>query len=361
MGFLSLKKSDQSLRYPDQFMTIANLELASGAVLALELSDSTATISNELRIVNEPAGWQDPNNDDRQFLPYFFANQQLLSNPKYPGDSNPVQDYIVPGSTVDNKFLIFRDKTTGRIAREAPDTTGTGFRRWAKDEGEELAGGTGYYAMLLGQNATNSFESGATVQNLAGYLDMRGGAALGVPGADGGATLDFGNEPARIYVGNWNETATIGCKLRGSAGLVKGGSGILALGASAEGVAGGVRVAGGTLRVGATDAAGKLHPGRIAGDVRVEAGSRLVLCDTGAVSPKSKLFLNDRDWIPSVGHVRLEAGAKPVVKDILVAGEPLAHGWYGSSESSAKFVDDVHFEGPGMIHAGSFPTMMILR
>lgn len=47
--------------------------------------------------------------------------------------------------------------------------------------------------------------------------------------------------------------------------------------------------------------------------------------------------------------------------EIFVDGEALPHGWYGSSESDAQFVDDVHFEGPGMIHAGNFPTMMILR
>ena len=138
---------------------------------------------------------------------------------------------------------------------------------------------------------------------------------------------------------------------------MKGGSGTLSLGASAEGVAGGVRVAGGTLVVGLS----KSLPGRIGGDVRVEAGSRLVLSDTGSIAPKSKLFLNDRDWIPSYAHVRLEDGVKAIAKEILVDGEELPHGWYGSSESDAQFVDDVHFEGPGMIHAGNFPTMMILR
>ena len=86
-----------------------------------------------------------------------------------------------------------------------------------------------------------------------------------------------------------------------------------------------------------------------------------MLRDTGSISPMSKLYLNDRAWIPSAGHVRLEAGVRAIAKEILVAGEPLAHGWYGSSESDAQFADDVHFEGPGMVHAGSFPTMMILR
>ncbi len=357
MGLPSFNKSSANLRYPDQYMTVDELALAPGAVLAFRKSDSTTAVSNEFRIVNEPPCWADPSDGNKQFLPYFFANQQTLSNPQYRGD-NP---YIITDTAVDNTHLFFRDKETGRVTRETADTAGNGYRRWTKDAGETLADGARFCAMLLGESTTNSFAAGATVANLAGYLDMRKGAALGVPGEDGGATVDFGNEPVRVYVGNWGETGTVGCKLAGTAGLVKGGSGILALAASADGVEGGVRVAGGTLLVGATDAEGKLVPGRIGGDVSVEAGSRLVLCDTGSIAPKSKLYLNDRDWIPSFAHVRLEEGAKAVVKEIFVCGEALPHGWYGSSDSAAKHVDDVHFEGPGMIHAGSFPTMMILR
>ena len=334
---------------------ITNLLLDAGSVLSFDLDKTTSNVSNEFYIVEKPdAAWSPDDDAQLQFLPFFFANNQREGTTT--GGATISAETV---TTPDNDLLAFRDRTTGKVSTTNTVDVGGGYKRWTA--GETLVAGTNYVSMQLASNVTNSFVEGATVYNLAGYLDMRGGAALGRPGEDAGATLDFGDQPARVYLGIWNETGTIGCKIAGTAGLVKGGNGILALAASAEGVEGGVRVAGGTLRVGATDAAGKLHPGRIAGDVRVEAGSRLVLCDTGAVSPKSKLFLNDRDWIPSVGHVRLEAGAKPVVKDILVAGEPLAHGWYGSSESSAKFVDDVHFEGPGMIHAGSFPTMMILR
>ena len=81
--------------------------------------------------------------------------------------------------------------------------------------------------------------------------------------------------------------------------------------------------------------------------------------DKASIVPGSKLYLNDRNWIPSFAHVRIED--KAIVREIVLDGEPLPHGWYGSSDSAAKHVDDVHFEGPGMIHAGSFPTMMILR
>lgn len=61
------------------------------------------------------------------------------------------------------------------------------------------------------------------------------------------------------------------------------------------------------------------------------------------------------------GHAVYRHGVFAYEGEIFVDGEALPHGWYGSSESDAQFVDDVHFEGPGMIHAGNFPTMMILR
>jgi hypothetical protein len=218
--------------------------------------------------------------------------------------------------------------------------------------------------MQLAANVTNSFEEGATARNLAGYVDMRKGSVLGRPGVDGGATLDFGDRPARLFNGNWGETNVIGCKLAGTAGLVKGGNGVTALAASAEGVKGGVRVAGGTLALGATDGEGNLCPGRVAGDVRVEAGSRLVVRGESSFAPNVRLFLNDRDWIPSYARVRLELSAtgKPAsVARLFVDGEPMPNGYYGSSASGAENDDDVHFEGPGVLWAGIRPTMLIFR
>ena len=357
MGRLECKVKSNDTSHHDVRTEITNLVLGADAVVSFDLDSDKSSVSCEFFIVDEPVAWVPAAEAEKQFLPYFFANNELEGT-----GGNTIEEMSVVSVTDKDQpgvRLAFRDPDTGKVTLEAPATEGTGYRYWTA--GETLEDGMSYYAMLLAQNVTNSFEEGAAIVDRSGYLDMRKGAAIGVPGADAGATLDFGDQPARIFVGNWGEVGTIGCRLVGTAGLVKGGNGILALGASAEGVAGGVRVAGGTLQVGATDGAGHPVPGRIADDVRVEAGSRLALGSTGSISPKSRLFLNDRDWIPSVGHVRIEAGAKPVVKEILVAGEPLPHGWYGSSDSPAKFVDDVHFEGSGMIHAGSFPSMLILK
>ena len=160
-------------------------------------------------------------------------------------------------------------------------------------------------------------------------------------------------------MGNWGETGVVGCSLAGTAGLVKGGSGTIALAASAERVAGDVRVAGGTLALGAPDSEGALRPGRLAGTVSVEAGSRLFVRNESAFAAGARLSLNDRDWIPSVGHVRLEADAE--VARLTIAGAIMPNGYYGSSDSAADIVDDVHFEGPGVLWAGIRPTMLILK
>lgn len=353
MGRMDFRNRNNSTGYAHARTEVTNLVLEPGAVLSFDLDKDQPNVTHEFYLVGEPDGaWAPPGGAGAQLLPFLFANNQMEATGS---GGTPAESSV---GEQDNTRLAFRDAQTGKVTLGEPAAEGNGYRRWTA--GETLADGAKYYSMQLAKDVGVSFAPGATVQNLAGYVDMRKGAALGRPGEDAGATLDFGDRPARIFNGNWGEVGTIGCRLSGSAGLVTGGNGTIALGASAEGVAGGVRVAGGTLRLFAT-VDGTNHVGRIGGDIAVEAGSRLVVGDRSSIVPGSKLFLNDRDWIPSVGHVRLEAGVRAVVREILVAGEPLPHGWYGSSDSAAKHVDDVHFEGPGMIHAGSFPTMMILK
>ena len=331
---------------PNTRVEITNLVVHAGSIAAFAL-DTTRTmgsgypnLTNECFVIEPPPMTDADPDTGAQFLPYFFVNDEADNNNQ----------------------LVFRDSETGKLSKR---TAGTGdtdaYRRWTASS--TLADNGEWHSMQLAANVTNSFEADATVFNVAGYLDMRNGAALGRPGEDMGATVDFGNQPARIYVGKRADTATIGCKLRGSAGFVKGGSGILALGASAEGVAGSVRIAGGTLALGARDGEGKIAPGRVAGDVVVEAGSRLVVRDKASFAPGVRLFLNDRDWIPSYAHVRLESDASAA--RLFVCGEPMPNGYYGSSEAALVHsdinVDDVHFEGPGVLWAGVRPTMMILR
>ena len=360
MGRLEFRNKNDSTAYPHVQTEITNLVLEAGSVLSFDHDGNKDNVANDFYIVNNPAsGWTATEDEgEPQFLPFFFANNQIEGN--YGRDIPPQMLEDMWADPVDNIYLAFRDQTTKKVSRVKTADAGDGYKRWTA--GEELENGY-YYSMQLAANVTNSFAANAVVHNLAGYVDMRKGAALGRPGEDAGATLDFGDQPARIFNGNWGEVGTIGCRLAGSAGLVTGGNGTIALAASAEGVAGGVRVAGGTLDLGAVDGSGKLHPGRVSGDVRVEAGSRLVVRDKRSFAPGVRLFLNDRDWIPSYAHVRMEGDASAA--RLFVCGEPMPNGYYGSSEAALArpdiIVDDIHFEGPGVLWAGVRPTMMIFR
>ena len=291
--------------YPNVFTTITNLVLESDAVVSFEHDASKSGVINEFAIVNESAdwGWTPESAANRQFLPFFFANNQREGS-----GGNTIAGMSV--YTPDNTKLAFRDRTTGKVFTTNTVDVGGGYKRWTA--GETLANNNSYFSMQLAQNVTNSFEEGATVYNLAGYLDMRGGAVLGPPtnAVSSACTLDFGDQPARIFNGNWGETNVIGCRLAGSAGLVKGGNGVTILAAPATGISGGVRVAGGTLelleaKARRADGTNVIVRGRVAGDVRVEAGSRLVVGSQKSFAPRVRLFLNDRDWIPSYAHVRL--------------------------------------------------------
>ena len=335
-GRLETAKYGSSVDYPHNIVEITNLVMDANAVLSFSLGDSSEIVSNEVFILNEPPSFYEDPDGSGQFLPQLYANHEAN----------------------DNNQLIFRHPATGHLSRR---TAGTGdndaFRRWTA--AATLADGAQYASMQLGANTTLSFADGATARNLAGFLDLRGGASLGRVGTDAGATLDFGSAVARVYVGKRADTATIGCRLSGMAGLVKGGSGTLQLGASAEGVKGGIRIAGGTLALGAPDAGGRMHVARVAGDVVVEAGSRLVVRGGNPFEKDVRLFLNDREWIPSHAHVRVESDA--IVPWLFVGGKALERGTWGSSASAAENVDDVHFDGPGILTVGIPPTMMILR
>ena len=335
-GRLETAKYGSSVDYPHNIVEITNLVMDANAVLSFSLGDSSEIVSNEFFILNEPPSFYEDPDGSEQFLPQLYANHEAN----------------------DNNQLIFRHPATGRLSRR---TAGTGdndaFRRWTA--AATLADGAQYASMQLGANTTLSFADGATVTNLAGYLDLRGGASLGRVGTDAGATVDFGSAVARVYVGKRADTATIGCRLSGMAGLVKGGSGTLQLGASAEGVKGGIRIAGGTLALGAPDAKGRMNVARVAGDVVVEAGSRLVVRGGNTFEKDVRLFLNDREWIPSHAHVRVESDA--IVPWLFVGGKALERGTWGSSASAADHADDVHFEGPGVLTVGIPPTLMLLK
>ena len=233
-GRLETARYGSTVDYPDNLVDITNLVMDANAVLSFTLADSSGPVLNEVFIHNDPPSFYADPDEDVQFLPQLFANYEADTNDK----------------------LIFRDSNTGKLEKRSTSADGTKYRRFAA--AATLSNSDSFRSMQVAKDVAVSFADGATVGNLGGYLDLRGGAALGRVGAGAGATLDFGDSVARVYVGKRADTATIGCKLAGTAGLVKGGNGALQVGASLGGISGGVRVAGGTLALGAPDATGRI-------------------------------------------------------------------------------------------------------
>ena len=171
------------------------------AVLSCTLANTSGAVTNEVFIHNDPPSFYADPDEDVQFLPQLFANYEADTNDK----------------------LIFRDSETGKLEKRSASADGTKYRRFAA--AATLANGDTFRSMQIAKDVAVSFADGATVGNLGGYLDLRGGAAVGplANAASSSSTLDFGDAVARVYVGKRADTATIGCKLAGTAGLVKGG------------------------------------------------------------------------------------------------------------------------------------------
>ena len=80
----------------------------------------------------------------------------------------------------------------------------------------------------------------------------------------------------------------------------------------------------------------------------VSAGSTLVVSNTAALPVKSQIRLSDAPDQEVKSSVLLGEG-NYTATSMLVDGELLYRGTWGSSESNARFKDDVHFKGPGVL------------
>lgn len=98
--------------------------------------------------------------------------------------------------------------------------------------------------------------------------------------------------------------------------------------------------------------------------VRLEGGTtKLTLRNLNTLLQQS-LYLNDHATIgPKVNVASSEKVAK--VNKLFINGESVPRGTYGSSSSSAEFVDDEHFVGDGIVQVLSDevlrPTTIIIR
>jgi hypothetical protein len=80
----------------------------------------------------------------------------------------------------------------------------------------------------------------------------------------------------------------------------------------------------------------------------VSAGSTLVVSNTAALPAKSQIKLSDAPDQEVKSSILLGEGDYTATS-MSIDGELLYRGTWGSSESNARFKDDVHFKGPGVL------------
>lgn len=83
-------------------------------------------------------------------------------------------------------------------------------------------------------------------------------------------------------------------------------------------------------------------------DFFVSAGSTLVVSNTAAIPAASNITLSDAPDQAAKSCILLGEG-EYAAQSMSVDGELLYRGTWGSSESNARFKDDVHFKGPGVL------------
>ena len=94
----------------------------------------------------------------------------------------------------------------------------------------------------------------------------------------------------------------------------------------------------------------------------VSAGSTLVVSNTAALLATSKITLSDDSDQETKSSILLGEG-NYTADSMSVDGELLYRGTWGSSQSNARFKDDVHFKGPGVLtlnKGAPFPGLRLI-
>ncbi len=346
--------------YPNSHTVFTNLVVEPGATASFSLDTSAnrnyGAISNDFHVVNAPAAAWDSGNG-YEILPFFYPN---CENGNY--------------------RVAIRDTATGRVALtnslHAIGATGT-IRLFQLNDGvsghtETMPAGATYLSAIVDTNRKTAFpaaESSARISS--GLLGLRGGAQFGRIDSEATAssTLDFGSRPGYVYVGYQNETAAIGCRIKGTGGFVKSAGGTLTLHRPMDELTGGVYVGCGRLSLLDDATLGE-------NDVFVAAGAKLRIAGADPFGTNARLDLEDRDWIGVKSKIELDSGETCHVRRLYVSGENRHRGYYGSSEAEPAmaalatvgfpvFVDDAMFSGPGILKVKGDdllqPTILILR
>ncbi|MGN0827758.1 MAG: hypothetical protein ACI4QD_07500 [Kiritimatiellia bacterium] len=177
---------------------------------------------------------------------------------------------------------------------------------------------------------------------------------MGAGVGQGSCTIDFGK---RAYVYTMEGTPyPIGCRIQASDGYIVG-SGAQELTADSSGC-----LSGGVFLHGLLRLAEGANLGR--NDFSIYADGTLEVAAVQPFAPSVSLSIEDQAYLKAYGRVALESGTT-VCSRLYVNGENLPRGTYGSSESGAATVDDLHFSGAGVLQVKSDdlikPTLILLR
>ena len=188
-----------------------------------------------------------------------------------------------------------------------------------------------------------------------GLILHENGSAIGLPGRDDNGALVLGDATRPAYV--WskaygNYTNRIWATVSAPGGFVSCYTGNLELGGDQTGISDEIVVNGGTLALGNAEYGIELANGL---PIRVCAGAKLILPKSGAVA-NSPLKIDGSAG--AFGKVELAASqtvASVAVRDVYESETwtTLPAGTYGSSASSAEFVRDDLFVGPGTLRIGA--------
>ena len=215
---------------------------------------------------------------------------------------------------------------------------------WGNGSKDEKA----FDVLSVGADRTLTITSGGLILGGAG-------TAIGLPGRDDNGALVLGDatHPGYVWVKSYTGApAQIWAPVTAPGGLVSTYTGNLVLGGDQTGIADEIVVNGGTLSLGSADYGITLADGL---PIRVCAGAKLILPSRNAVA-KSSLKIDGSGG--AFGTVELPVDqriASVSIRDVFDSEEwtTLPEGEYGSSDSSAEFIRDDLFTGPGVLTVGS--------
>lgn len=343
----------------DMRTVIDDFYVEPGATMCFDL-ETSIKVGDSWTSTNVVIHTQEPDFGDQAMLRTDYFYPYLIPNF---GSGHCTKGYV-RATEADGVYEKGQIHTEDFDATEKSDGN---LRRFSSTKGESISNGKTYVAMALDHNIKVSFARQAgKVYNVSGFVALTAESQLGTVGASAStsSSLCFEDRPAYFYVPNPSGSAYVGCRISGSAGLVKSSPGRLCLAASsASSLSGGVTVNCGTLALGCT-LNGTAYAGRTgSNDITIQPGGTVEVNCSNGFDPATIVYLEKSEAMDLAGRMTLNTDI--TAARLYLGGESMELGTYGSSESPARFVDDNLFSGPGVLRVImddiKRPTQIILH